>query len=464
MSEKKPSKMTTWNDFPIEIKTMIINEIDLDGYDLLDLRLANKECNELSKKLFAQTYFTVRRHYVNKKSLEALVKISEDNFFAPFIRTIQLSALQGDYDVPSWGSDREPVERHPGVVNYHITFCKYEDRTELKSLLKQAFLNLKAYRTPFTIGIDRYWREMDGVSEMGLYGWVVPMHCNLDELTIENAKWANVIENERIAFNMITSVAEEVKLPVKGLKVSLYDHYMLLIEEGKEEWLDYNRHEPPKEPCHPDLVRDISDYLAKSPRMDVDIYLTTGDDRDQDWRRGDYPYQSMKVNYDRQSKTLTIDKTDTRDLEDFMRPWLSSIQLRSLRLTNMYITEGEHMEKLVKNHRSTLKRLRMTDCILQNDWVWRRAVYSIATISALEYLSFTNPAVKYNWKEFFNFYFGKEKKLYYKDDVQQHLLYDLECFEESEDQVQEDEFEQESEEEESEEEDEDQEEQDAGED
>ncbi|KAG9657914.1 hypothetical protein KCU64_g4870, partial [Aureobasidium melanogenum] len=75
--------MATWNDFPTEIKLMVINEIDPDEYDLLDFRLANKECNELSKKRFAQTYFTVRRHFVGKKSFQALVDISKDEFFGP---------------------------------------------------------------------------------------------------------------------------------------------------------------------------------------------------------------------------------------------------------------------------------------------------------------------------------------------------------------------------------------------
>ncbi|KAG9841882.1 hypothetical protein KCU98_g4091, partial [Aureobasidium melanogenum] len=415
--------MATWNDFPTEIKLMVINEIDPDEYDLLDFRLANKECNELSKKRFAQTYFTVRRHFVGKKSFQALVDISKDEFFGPYVKTVQLSAIQGDYY--SWRSQPSEEERHPGEVSYHITFRRYEDCTELKSLLRQAFLNLKTYHTPLTIGIDCSWRPSEDITtEPGLYGWLVPS-WEPGRLFIKNAEWADVTKNECIALDMITSVAEEVKLPVKGLKVSLYDNYMILVEEG-DDYFDHHSLEPPKEPCSPDLVRDIYNYLAKSPRMDVDIDLTTGDDRDED-----YPYQSMKVNYDRRAKRLTIDKTDTEDMEEFMKPWLSSIQLRSLYLTNMHIETGDHIGTLVKKHKSTMKALRMKDCRLENDYEWKRVLNSIASIPALEYLSFTNPSVKSNWNGFFNFHFGNDKRLAYTGDVQQHLSYELEAYEES---------------------------------
>lgn len=434
--------MPNWKDLASEIKLMVINQIDIDEYDLLDFRLANKQCNELSKKLFAERYFTVRRHFVNKKSLQALVDISEDAFFAQYVKTIQLSALQGRYDVPSSGSDRETVERHPGTVSDHITFNGYHGLPELKALLRKALLNLKTQPTQFTIGIDRLWRPFEDVSDLGDYGRFAPAHYNLGTFYLTATKWANVAENERIAFEMITSIAREVKLPVKGLKVSLYDHYMLLVEEGKEEWLDYNYREPPEEPCDPELLGDIYSYLAKSSRMDVDIDLTTGDYRDDeamnadnwDWihrcRDEDPPYQSMKVIYEARSKTLTINKTDTRDAVEFMAPWLSSMQIKSLRLTNMYIKQEEFMAWLVEGHKSTIKKLRMADCTLENDWAWRRAVFSTSHMSSLEYLSFTNPSVKHNRKEFFNSYFDNEKKLVYSGNVQEHLSNDLEPYDE----------------------------------
>ncbi|KAH0012990.1 hypothetical protein KCU78_g9412, partial [Aureobasidium melanogenum] len=382
------------------------------------------ECNELSKKRFAETYFTVRRHFVGEKSFQALVDISKDEFFAPYVKTVQLSAIQGDYY--SWGSQLSEEECHLGEVFYHITFHSYDDRTELKSLLRQAFLNLKAYHTPLMIGIDRSWRPSeDIVTEPGHYAWLVPS-WKPGRLDTKNAKWDDVTENERIAFDMITSVAQEVELPVKGLKVSPYDNYMILVEEGDDHF-DHHRLEPPKELCSPDLVRDIYNYLVKSPRMDVKIELTTGDDRDED-----YPYQSMKVSYDRRAKRLTIDKTDTEDMEEFMKPWLSSIQLRSLYLTNMHIETGDHIETLVKKHKSTMKAFRMRDCRLRNDHEWERVLNSIACIPALEYLSFTNPSVKYNWNEIFNFHFGVKKceKLTYRGVVQQQLVDELVAYEE----------------------------------
>ncbi|KAH0152840.1 hypothetical protein KCU67_g9707, partial [Aureobasidium melanogenum] len=139
-----------------------------------------------------------------------------------------------------------------------------------------------------------------------------------------------------------------------------------------------------------------------------------------------------KVSYDRRAKRLTIDKTDTEDMEEFMKPWLSSIQLRSLYLTNMHIETGDHIETLVKKHKSTMKAFRMRDCRLRNDHEWERVLNSIACIPALEYLSFTNPSVKYNWNEIFNFHFGVKKceKLTYRGVVQQQLVDELVAYEE----------------------------------
>ncbi|KAH0369944.1 hypothetical protein KCU65_g2943, partial [Aureobasidium melanogenum] len=411
--------MTNWSDCPTEIKQMVANEVDLDGYDLLDFRLVEKECNKLSKNRFAETYFTTRRHFVGKKSFQALVDISRHEFFGPYVKTVQLSAIQGDYELC------HSEERHPGTVGYHTTFNEYWHRAELKSLLRQAFINLKAYGEPLTIGIDRYWRPFDDDMPYACYGRIAMSSWQPGKLYNKSAEWADVTENESIAFNMITSIAKEVELPVKRLKVSLYDHYMMLEEEGEDYW-DFRYSEPPKEPCNLDLVSDIYQYLEKSPELDVDIDLTTGDGR-----YADHPYQSMKVNYDSKSKKLSIEKTDPQDVYEFMLPWLSAIQLRSLCLVNMNLRHAFYLDMLTKDRASTIKRLRMRNCDFKNDWQWNHAIVCISSLPALEYLSFTDSSVENNWDYFFNFFFfGSDKKLIFTGDVQEQLLVKLEKYDE----------------------------------
>ncbi|KAG9659840.1 Oxysterol-binding protein, partial [Aureobasidium melanogenum] len=91
-----------------------------------------------------------------------------------------------------------------------------------------------------------------------------------------------------------------------------------------------------------------------------------------------------------------------------------------------------HGDLLHEKHRSTIKALRIKNCKLTNDWEWKRVLNSIACIPALEYLSFTNPSIKYNWNQVFNFHFGVKKceKLIYRGDGQQQLVDELVAYEE----------------------------------
>lgn len=71
---------------------------------------------------------------------------------------------------------KSTLDNHPKCHWHHTSFChegfttchlalqrlnKYYGGTEHKPLLRKASLNLKSYRTPLIIGIDRYWRAVE---------------------------------------------------------------------------------------------------------------------------------------------------------------------------------------------------------------------------------------------------------------------------------------------------------------
>jgi hypothetical protein len=416
--------MANWNNLPTEIKQMVANEIDLEDFDLLDFRATNVENNALSKKIFTERYFSVRRVFIREASLRVLVEISRDPFFGPCVKTVLLSALHGDYEIfcPFPG---DPEERRPKYPNYHLT-CYNDEPEELQPLLADAFRNFKTYGAPLEIGLDRCWGpawDEDISHSRGMYAWLVEKESG-PGYTAWNAAWADVAHNELDTFKMLTSAAEETDLPIKRLRISLFDHYAQYVVPQPDVYIYDIKNW--KEPCNIQLVREIYSYLIKSPKMDVDIDLSTGEYRPDG-------YRSMKIIYDQRAKTLTLEDVDSWDVEDFVFPWLSTIQVRSLRLTNMKIEDSHHLEKLIGRNKRSIKKLRMKNCRLASDYVWELTVRFLSTMASLQYLNFVNPSVKYNWIYFFNYHFGndKRKNLSYKGEVHKQLAYDLEAYKES---------------------------------
>jgi uncharacterized protein YkuJ len=415
--------MPNWTDLPTEIKQMIVNEVDLEDYDLLDLRLTNVENNLLSKKRFTERYFTVRKVFICEKSLQILVDISKDPFFGPCVKTVLLSALHGDYETPNTHGNELPEYRRK-YLWYHIT-CFDDEPQELKPLLTEAFRNLKTYGAPIEIGLTRWWgpeEEDNWGYNQGVLGWLWKEEDG-SGYTVRNAKWADFAKNERDTFNMLTSAADESALPVKALDISLLDHYEHYIVDLEHSGWNSEQY---KEPCNIHLVEDIYNYLADCDDMDVNIEISVGEYR----REG---YKIMKVNYNKEAKSLTLKQTDTHDAEEFMLPWVSAIDFDSLSLIDMNIFDGDHIEDIIGRKKRRLKKLELRNCRLRTDGDWKVALAYISKIKTLKYLKLDEPSVKYNWRKFFDFQFGydKKKNSKYEGAVHAQLSCDLRAYKRS---------------------------------
>jgi len=374
--------MPNWSDLPTEIKEMVVNEVDSEGFDLVDLRSTNRENKFLCEQRFTERYFSVRKVFVREKSLKMLVEISKDPVFGPCVETVLLSALHGDYEIPRpdlWDSE----ERRPKYPWYHLT-CFEDEPQEFQPLLVEAFRNFKSYRSSLNIGLERFWgpkEDEDDRCNQGLYGWLEWETWGEPGYTARYAKWVHVAENERNTFKMLASAVQEAKLCVRSLRVSLFDHYMHYVAPNPDDYVcsveDY------KEPCNIELVKDVFHYLTNSPKTDVDIDLSTGHYRPDG-------YRNMKVSYQKSSNTLTIKEVDTWDAQEFIQPWLSTLQVRWLRLVDIGIETAHYFTDLIEHHKHSLRKLRIKNCGLSCNYTCSLVLNSVSTMAALEYFTIVN--------------------------------------------------------------------------
>jgi hypothetical protein len=293
--------MASWNRLPNEIKHMIMNEVAAgkDRSGLCRFRLMARECESMSQKRFAKRNFTYRRHSIRQDSLEALVEINKHPVFSSYLNTVLLSAIENYY------FDTE-------VSTFHLTFDIGEPKV-LTPLLRQAFINLKAIGTPMTIGLTRKWGSYPGARNSETYAWN-PKFAHRkgvnDQGYLMDTTWAQIAENERVVFEMLTSVADEIELPAKRLKVKLLDHY------------EHPTGRLAKERCSPELVDNIFSYLERYPNLAVDIRCT--------FREWQTPQESINVQYSKRAGRLTMTETEVRNVYRLMQLWLSSIELKEV--------------------------------------------------------------------------------------------------------------------------------------
>lgn len=392
--------MASWTDLPNEIKHMIVNEVADRPcrFGLCSFRLVSRECRSLSETQFAKQNFTSRRHAICKDSLEDLVDISKHPIFAPYLKTIQLSAIENFLD------DTEGLT--PCV--YYVTFDIGEAEV-FKPLLRQALVNLKAFRAQISIGLSRKWAFEEGVKSHGCYGWN-PKFAHRkgvnDDGRLEDTTWAHIAENERIVFQVLISVIEEINLPVKSLCVKLIDHSNHPTEGGC------------KEPCSQELVENIFRYLARSPGLTAKVQCAMES-------VAAYRYESIDVKYNRHGGGLSILKTDLEVVHRFMHSWISSVDLRKLKLLKMKIKGSQDLRRLIGTHMGSLESFGTGGCKTRNAEKFREILRFLSNMPALQDYWIHRPSIHVDedgkWSEF---HFGNvhRRKLFYSGNVQRHLL------------------------------------------
>jgi hypothetical protein len=123
--------------------------------DMKNQRLVSKLMHQISTTPFARKYFSCRRFLLTYSSMKALVDITANSTFGPYLTCITFGTYRLTYnlelDSPFAISDIEHYTRHSSIESMHRAFVKHNEHV---SMLTRALENLKkCQNTSVALGI-----------------------------------------------------------------------------------------------------------------------------------------------------------------------------------------------------------------------------------------------------------------------------------------------------------------------
>jgi hypothetical protein len=96
MSQSFSAPIPELGSLPIELGETILNSTGADGdtilspSDICSIRLMNRMLQAASFKTFAEQHFTVRKHILDRRSLNMLPQIAEHPVFVAYVREVAI--------------------------------------------------------------------------------------------------------------------------------------------------------------------------------------------------------------------------------------------------------------------------------------------------------------------------------------------------------------------------------------
>lgn len=182
---------------PAELLSQIAN--DVDGADLLNMRLACKPLHDAANRPFGITYIAHRRHVISFKSIKALLEIVSHPTQGPYVNSI---AMTGVFPVP-------PSHSHVQATQVLLDCLRnaFVNTRSYMNLMRQLFTRILEHQNPVHISV------CDPRTQFG-FGW--------DDMMIESSGRANDCCTE--ALDITLNAAVRANCHVRSVELSMY-HY-----------------------------------------------------------------------------------------------------------------------------------------------------------------------------------------------------------------------------------------------
>jgi hypothetical protein len=189
---------------PIELFEMVVNSTTNSGHpylnapDICNLRLVNHQLQAATFEIFAKRFFTTRKHFIDRRSLDALLQIANHSNFSDYVRVVAIGPerinnmfvanpclkhgkISGTWDADFLG-DCCPVEvlQFANCVREHVNYEKSGEPTKTLENALQKFKNLEVVRLdsyvdienedgqPQAWGAQRYYHMAADIERAGL--------------------------------------------------------------------------------------------------------------------------------------------------------------------------------------------------------------------------------------------------------------------------------------------------------
>jgi hypothetical protein len=181
---------------PAELLCQIAH--DVDGADLINIRLACKSLHDAADRRFGITYISHRRHAISIRSIEALLEIVTHPTFGPHVNSI---ALTGVFPVPAL-----PAGLYTPRFFSECLRKAFVNSRSYMHLMKQVFTKILEHQKPVHISV------CDPRTHFG-FGW----NDMMDDSSRSNHCYTEALENTLIA-------AVRANCHVRSVELSMY-HY-----------------------------------------------------------------------------------------------------------------------------------------------------------------------------------------------------------------------------------------------
>jgi hypothetical protein len=330
----------SFSSLPPELVAKICTDPDLGKEDLIALRLTSKTqgVHASATKTFAKCYFTNVPLLWSQYSLETFVKICQHPVFGSSIHRIQLSCAH--YDQDDFDQIVDGIKARCHTPRYFLKqiqrLCeRYDaeqyDRSQATALLDQAFGLLAESNHSFVLAVSTIEEKSLGASKI----WTTSSTCT-------DHFWAYSFRK----LDCLLQAADKCGCRVRGVEIQVTCDLDMSMEDypldGWNEW---------------ESVRSLEELKLDLP---TEVYA---------YRDYDGLFHGM-LSLTPHLKILHthVDPSD-RNNETFrtLAETISGLPLEELHLIDLCML-GESMTDLLEGLGPTLRRLKISDCIITGSW------------------------------------------------------------------------------------------------